>query len=211
MRAWAPTVIAPISCAPAPRQAPSDPRQRRARAAEGDALVEVAIIADHGRFADHDAHAVVDEEPLADHGAGVDLDAGERAAEVGDQAGEERHTAPVERVREPVDLPRMEAGVGEDHLDCAPRRRVARERRLDVAPDGANEGHGGGSPAFRVLSTASRRRDNLLSTQCAALNTGPAVPWDRRNAGMGRPMSPDEPPSGAARRRDCSRGAAAAR
>ena len=50
----------------------------RARPAQRDALVEVAVIADLRRFADDDAHAVVDEEALADFGARMDLDAGNR-------------------------------------------------------------------------------------------------------------------------------------
>ena len=59
----------------------------RAGAAEGDALVEVAVVADLRRFADDDAHAVIDEETLADRGAGVDLNAGEIAGHVGDHSG----------------------------------------------------------------------------------------------------------------------------
>jgi hypothetical protein len=42
----------------------------------------VAVIADDRGLPDDDAHAVIDEEPTADRGAGVDLDAGQGAAQV---------------------------------------------------------------------------------------------------------------------------------
>ena len=41
-----------------------------AGAAEGDALVEHDVVADLGRLADDDAHAVIDEQPFADPAAG---------------------------------------------------------------------------------------------------------------------------------------------
>ena len=48
-------------------------------AAEGDAVIEGHVIADQGGLADHDAHAVVDEEAATDGGTRVDLDAGQPA------------------------------------------------------------------------------------------------------------------------------------
>ena len=58
-------------------------------------------------------------------GAGVDLDAGDEAADVRDEARRHRHAAVVQRVREAVQLARVEAGIGEDDLDVvdAPRGR----------------------------------------------------------------------------------------
>ena len=66
-----PTVIGPSSLAPEPIVTLSLDRRvalagREAGAAERDALVERDVVADLGRLADHDAHAVVDEQPVAD-------------------------------------------------------------------------------------------------------------------------------------------------
>ena len=48
-------------------------------AAQGHAMVERAVVADFGGFADHHTHAVIDEEAPADLGARMDLDAGQKA------------------------------------------------------------------------------------------------------------------------------------
>jgi hypothetical protein len=41
---------------------------------ERNTLIELHIIADHGRFTDYDTCAVVDEEILSNHSASVDID-----------------------------------------------------------------------------------------------------------------------------------------
>ena len=48
-------------------------------AAQGNAVVDGAVITDFCRFAEHDAHTVVNEQPVSDLGTGVDLDAGQVA------------------------------------------------------------------------------------------------------------------------------------
>ena len=55
--------------------------------AQGDSVVDGAVIADLGGLAKHDAHAVVDEQLVADLGPGVNLDAGQMARKL---AGEPR-------------------------------------------------------------------------------------------------------------------------
>ena len=57
-------------------------------AAQGHALVDGAVVADDGGLADHHAEAVVDEDAPADGGARVDLDAGDDAREIGDEAAQ---------------------------------------------------------------------------------------------------------------------------
>jgi hypothetical protein len=83
-RAPSPTVKPPSTWALAPTITPRPkvgwrlaPLSSRG-AAQGHALVDRALVAHLGRFADHHAHAVVDEHPPAHGGAGVDLDAGEK-------------------------------------------------------------------------------------------------------------------------------------
>jgi len=58
-----------------------------AGAPEGHPLIQQAVVTDHPRFADHHAHAVVDEDPLADACSGVNLDPRDPAPELADQAG----------------------------------------------------------------------------------------------------------------------------
>ena len=104
-------------------------------AAEGDALVEVAVVADHGRLADDDAHAVVDEQPPPDLGARVDLDAGQEPAEVRDQPRQRDPAAHREAVRQAVDDEGVDAGVGEQDFERGARGRVAVFSDLDVFPE----------------------------------------------------------------------------
>jgi hypothetical protein len=66
-----------------------------ARAAQRHALVEQHIVSDFGGFADHHAHAVVDEEPPPDVGAGVNLDPRQEAAGLRDDARRQRHTPTI--------------------------------------------------------------------------------------------------------------------
>ena len=74
-----------------------------AGAAQRHALVEHHVVADLGRLADDDAHAVVDEEALADLRAGVNLDAGDQTAEVGDQRGRTGTRRRAQTVRQSVE------------------------------------------------------------------------------------------------------------
>ena len=99
----------------------------------------MAVIADLRRLADHDPHAVVDEEPIADRRARVDLDAGERASDVGDEAGQQRHPALAQRVGQPVELPGVKARVGENDFQVAGGRRVPVPGGLNIAGDALQE------------------------------------------------------------------------
>jgi hypothetical protein len=76
-------------------------------AAQRDALVDGAAVADLGRLADHHAHAVVDEHALTDLGAGVDLDARQPAREVRGEAPSQPAVRP-EPVRQPVQHQRVQ-------------------------------------------------------------------------------------------------------
>src|SRR5690606_27361495 len=53
---------------------------------QGDALVEEAVVPDDGGLANHDSHAVIDYESPPDAGPGMDLDAGETAPKMRDEA-----------------------------------------------------------------------------------------------------------------------------
>ncbi len=52
-------------------------------------MVDLDVVADHRRLADHDTGAVIDEQVVADGGAGVDVDAGLAVGRLGDDAGKQ--------------------------------------------------------------------------------------------------------------------------
>lgn len=58
-----------------------------ARTAEGNTLINGDIVADFGGLANHNAGAVVDEEPSADGSTGMDLNAGAALGNGGDPSG----------------------------------------------------------------------------------------------------------------------------
>src|SRR6185312_17184819 len=109
-------------------------------AAERDAVVERAIVPDLRGLADHDTHAVVDEDAAADDGAGVDLDAREEARHVRREAREPAQSPAPVRVGDAVQLQRMEAGITREHLPDGPGGGIALEDALDVLTDAAEHG-----------------------------------------------------------------------
>src|SRR3546814_7331793 len=52
---------------------------RRSDAAEGDVVIQRDAVADFSGLADHDAHAVIDEEIFPDARPGMDFDAGQES------------------------------------------------------------------------------------------------------------------------------------
>src|SRR6185503_12305685 len=93
-------------------------------AAERHALVDGAAVADLRGLADHHAHAVIDEHARAELRAGMDLDAGDKAAEVRSKAPEQAQVVLPEPARDLVDPDRVQAGIAEQDLARAARRRV---------------------------------------------------------------------------------------
>jgi hypothetical protein len=88
---------------------------REPGAAQRHALVERHPVADLGGLRDHHSGAVIDEEVLADLRRRVDLDAGDRAARVGDGARGERNLGLPERVGNAMGEQRLHARpTGED-------------------------------------------------------------------------------------------------
>jgi hypothetical protein len=89
------------------------------------------------RLADHHPHAVVDEEALADPHRRMDLDPSHRARDRRDRARKDRHTGPMESVRNPVRKKRMHARPRGEYLQRADAAsgRIATVGGGDVAPD----------------------------------------------------------------------------
>ena len=104
----------------------------KAQRAQGDALVQLHMIANLARFADHDARAMVDEEVVADRRAGMDVDSRFLVCPLGHHAWNERHAQPMQFVRQAVDRYGPESRIAENHFVQALARRVAVIRRLDI-------------------------------------------------------------------------------
>src|SRR3546814_14792229 len=94
-------------------------------AAEGDALVERHVVADLRGLTDHDAHAVVDEQPLADPGAGMDLDAGDDVADMRDAESQQVPADMPRTVPHTMDHPRVDAGGAHRHSNPRTECRIA--------------------------------------------------------------------------------------
>jgi hypothetical protein len=87
-----------------------------AGASQGNALEEVAVVADLRRLADDHPHAMVDEEALADLSAGVDLDAGADATALGNEPGRHTQAPLMKRMSQAMELAGVKAGVGQYNL-----------------------------------------------------------------------------------------------
>ena len=107
------------------------PRARRERA-QRDALVELHMVADHGRFANDDAGAMVDEEILADLRAGVDVDAGAGMRVFSHDARNEGHAFQIQLVRHAIDVDGEQPGIAENDLLAALRGGITLKFRLHI-------------------------------------------------------------------------------
>ena len=93
--------------------------------AQGNPVVDEAVVPHLGGLADDDAHTVVDDEAAADLGPGVDLDARPEAAPLGDEAGQKFQVMTVEKMGDAVVNGGVYAGIEQENLQLAPGRRVA--------------------------------------------------------------------------------------
>ena len=84
-----------------------------ARAAQGDALVDDDAGRDFCRFADDDAHAVIDEHAPLDLGRGVDLDARHEFCKLGNHACKQFQVHLIQSVGKAVHGQGVNARIGE--------------------------------------------------------------------------------------------------
>ena len=87
-------------------------------------MIQQHIVTNFRGLADHDRGAMIDEEAPTDARARMDLDERERTHDLGDQARQERHPRPEERVREPVPEHRVDGRVGQQDFQAATRRGI---------------------------------------------------------------------------------------
>src|SRR5205085_4007911 len=116
-----------------------------AGAAQSDALVQQAIVADLGGLSDDDSHPVVDEEAAPDIRARVDLDPGKEAVDLGDEARQDRNAPAIELMSHPVPHDGVEAGIAQQDFQHTPGRRILAKDGLNLLPDGLP--HKGSAPA----------------------------------------------------------------
>ena len=112
-----------------------------AGAAERNALVEHAVVAHDGGFADDDAHGVVDKEMLADLCGGMNLDAGDVAGDLREHTGERAMTVLPEPVLGHVVPLGVQARIGKEDDQTALCGGVLRLDGLDVLANGIDKAH----------------------------------------------------------------------
>ena len=104
----------------------------RGGGAQGDTLVDLGMAANDRGLADDNAGAVVDEEVLPYLRAGADVDARDAVSVLAQQARDQRHLQLLQLVCHAVGEDGEEAGVANEDLLEAARRRVAVEGGVDV-------------------------------------------------------------------------------
>ncbi len=101
-------------------------------AAQRHALVQGAVVADFGSFANHHAHAVVDEDAPAQRGAGVDFNAGETARQLRGEPSQPFEATAPKPVGQPMHQHSMKARVEGDHLPATAHSRIAFKNDVDL-------------------------------------------------------------------------------
>src|SRR6185312_7390012 len=175
------------------------------RAAQRDAVIERRVVADLGRLADDDPHAVVDEDPPADRRARMDLDSGPKTAPVRQPACEPAQAARPQRVSDrTVPDQRVDARVAGEHFPTGAGRGVAVEHHGDVFAQMVEHGRDSGIsesftqllPSGRAGIVASMRRPirtSLLAVAWLAAGIGVAAGEPTARATSPAPANPAAP------------------
>jgi len=99
---------------------------------ERHAVVELHMVADHTRFANHDPRAVVDEEVCPDAGTRVHVNSGARVRPLGHHARNDRNACLVERVCAALDCDGLHEWIGKNDFFVADRGGIAFVGCFDV-------------------------------------------------------------------------------
>ena len=89
-----------------------------AGASESHALIESHIVADDRGLADHDAHAVIDEQAAPNLRAGMNFDSGQQTRNLREPAREQEKRMIPEPVIHAIEPDRMQAGVAEKYFQA---------------------------------------------------------------------------------------------
>ena len=112
-----------------------------AGAAQRDALVHGHVAAHDGGFADDHAGGVVDEETPAEQRAGMNIDAGEEAADLREDARRQAQIVTPKPVRNAVNPHRPEPRIAEQNFKPRARGRIALHHGADVVANSGKQGH----------------------------------------------------------------------
>ena len=102
--------------------------------AQGHAVIDGAVIADLGGFAEHDPHAVVNEQPLTDLGPRMNLDTRKVTGNLADQAGQEQQFVPIQPMGDPVGHQHMKSRIQQNHFQHIARCGVLVPYILCICP-----------------------------------------------------------------------------
>ena len=103
--------------------------------AQGNSLVDGAVIAHNGGLSNDNAAAVVDQNAVSELRARMDLDQGEKARDLSDQACDKEHVMFIKPVCKPVPDQGMNTLVQQKYLQCASCSRIALLHSLYIRPD----------------------------------------------------------------------------
>src|SRR5690606_7227043 len=103
-----------------------------AGATQGNAVIKRHVVADLRRLTDNDTHAMIDEKTPADLRAGMNLDAGEPAPQIGIHPRQPLVVTLPEPMRQPVEPDRMQPRIASHHFEGVARRGIAVEYALDI-------------------------------------------------------------------------------
>ena len=115
------------------------------------------VVADLSRFADDDAHAVIDEEPASNNSPGVNLDAGHETGDLRDQPGQRTRgrTPRPQPVRDTVSPDSVDARIEQGDLQLVDRSRVFAQRSIEIfvsALPHSTHRWGGHAGSFRAVN-----------------------------------------------------------
>jgi hypothetical protein len=97
-------------------------------------MIQKAVLAHFGRFADHHAHAVVYEEPLGDFCSRVNFDSGHKPIDLRNQPCRELEFMPPQKVRDPMPRNRVQSRVGK-HLPPIARGGIVLEYCIPIGSE----------------------------------------------------------------------------
>src|SRR5262249_14972758 len=100
-----------------------------------DAVVERAVVADLGRFTDHDAHAMIYEEPAPDSCPRMNLDSSEPARQVRNEPRKPFQPPGPQPVRRAVHDKRVKARVARKHLPARAGGRIPFKNNGYIFPE----------------------------------------------------------------------------
>ena len=103
--------------------------------AQGHAVIQGDVVSDFRCLADHQAHAVIDENAAADFCGRVNLDTGQHPPDLGNKAADEFQIGVPGPVGHPVKQQGVQSRITEQYLGAGPCRRILFHDDADIFAD----------------------------------------------------------------------------